>query len=145
MGDTLYALSQGAYSDYHVLALFTSKKLAEQALEAHKADEEWSRDARIEEFDLFDELPEPVTEHYYQVEIWDDGRVTNENIRQATHLPWNHLDGTPKPRPHVRWVRAPMYRDQGGRLEVRGSDEQAVKQAFSDNKARILAEIEGIS
>ena len=33
---------------------------------------------------------------------------------------------------------------EGGRLEVRGSDEQAVKQVFGDNKARILAEKAGI-
>lgn len=142
----VWAITTGAYSDYSVRALFSSKRAAKQAAEANNKDEDgWHRDTEIEVFYLYDEVPVKVTEFFYQVEIWDDGRVTNERNHATTCLPWNHLWGLPKARPDVRYVRAPMYRDKGGRLEVRGTDEQAVKQAFSDNKARLLAEAKGVT
>jgi hypothetical protein len=141
----IYAVTTGSYSDYRVRSLFTSKKLAKTAAEATgKEDDSWYSDAEVEEFYLYDHVPEPVTEFYYQAELWDDGRVTNEHQRSETRLPWTHLWGVPPKRPDVRYVRAPMYKGKAGRLEVRGSNEQAVKQSFSDNKARILAEKAGI-
>jgi hypothetical protein len=39
-----------------------------------------------------------------------------------------------------RWVRAPVHDGKGGRLEVYGTDEQRVRQTFSDRKAQLLTE-----
>jgi hypothetical protein len=141
----IYAVTTGSYSDYRVKALFTSKKLAKAAAEATAADtESWYGDASVETFHIYDEVPEKATAWYYQANLWDDGTVTEERLTSDTALPWNLLWGEAPARPSVRFVRAPIHKNKGGRLEVRGSDEQAVKQAFSDNKARILAEKAGI-
>jgi hypothetical protein len=134
----LWALTAGSYSDYQVHALFPTKKLAEAGVEAHNKDKEaWIEGAQVETLYLYDEVPEPTTSWKYQAELWDDGLTTNEYLDSTTALPWNHLRGEAPKRPKVRYVRAPIYNNKGGRLEVYGSDEQAVKQAFSDNKARI--------
>lgn len=143
----VWALTTGSYSDYSIKALFTKKRLAKAAMLVNKADSEaWSYgDENVETFYLYDEVPEPSTTWYYQANLWDDGTVTEERLTSTTALPWNHWWGEGTERPHVRYVRAPIHQNRGGRLEVRGSDEQAVKQAFSDNKARIRVERAGIT
>jgi hypothetical protein len=147
----VWSLSSGSYSDYQVLALFTTKKLAEAALVAHQAEEEYP-EARVEEFTLYDEVPERATVYLIVSVLWDDGRETASQLwgdskpgvlTSTTKLPWNHwYRGTPRVK--SSFVRAPVYKNQGGRLEAWGTDEQAVKQAFSDRKARIVAEREGL-
>lgn len=142
----VYSLSDGEYSDYRVKALFPTRDLAERAVEAHEADpESWGYGSHIEEFWVYSEIPEKSTAYHLMADIWDDGTVGAEGLNVEQALPWNHLHGPPPKRPNVRYVRAPIHKNKGGRLEVYGSDEQSVRQAFGDNKARILAEQAGIT
>lgn len=148
---TVWGLTTGSYSDYQVRALFTTRELAEQAVEAHNATDRYSWDgASVEAFTFYDYVPEQVTVWTYVVTIWEKGankgKVAGEDLRSETDYPWKfHYDETPTRRPQVQFIRAPVHRGLGGRLVVRGTDEQAVKQAFSDNKARILAGVEGLT
>ena len=145
MSKKMWALSSGSYSDYRVKVLFASKKLAEEAVRADNADKESWGESFSEVFEVYDTVPEMVTVHVWQEAIYDDGTTSDFRASAHSHLPWNHYwDYAENGRPKVRFVRAPMYHNRGGRLEVSGTDEQAVKQAFTDNKARILAEAQGL-
>ena len=142
----MWSLSSGHYSDYSVKALFATKKMAEDAVRLDKADKDSFNDPYVESFDVHDELPDFVTVYFMTENLWDDGTTSAFRSDAMTHLPWNHYwDYGKMGRPKVDFIRAPMHNGKGGRLEVRGTDEQAVKQAFSDNKARILAESQGVA
>ena len=52
---TCYAITEGEYSDYRVLAVFSTKELAEKELP------KYGGDAEIEEFPFDPEIPEPPT------------------------------------------------------------------------------------
>jgi len=135
---TVYAVSQGSYSDYRVEVLFESREQAE-LIAAENND--YFSDKRVEEFLLYDEgeMPTKMAEYSLVCEIFDAGIVQERDPGITVEYPWAFWSGTPTERPKVRYVRAPIHKDKGGRLEVRGSNKQAVQQAYSDNKARILS------
>ena len=134
----VWALSQGEYSDYSVIALFTTKKLAEEAAGLNNSDR-WSR-AFVEEFVLYDETVETVDEYKIMQDIWDaDALIPEPTVTHTVKMPWAFWDGEPPKRAKVRWVRAPIHQGKGGRLEVRGRDRDAVVKAYTDNAARIIA------
>jgi hypothetical protein len=147
MGDPVkvWAVSQGSYSDYSVKALFPTKKLAEAARVAHAAEEEWD-EGRVEWFYLYDEVPEPVTAYYMTETLWDNGDTSDMYERAETRLPWNHWNAPPaNGRPQVWFVRAPVHENKGGRLDVKGYDLQAVRQAFGDRKGMERAKRMGLT
>lgn len=145
MSATVYALAVGAYSDYHIKALFPTEELAEEAVKANKGDDRWHDESRVEAFILYDEIPERITVYRVQEVIWDNGETTDYRADESTNLPWNQwYDFNENGRPEVRYVRAPVHRNKGGRLEVSGTDQQAVNQAFGDDKAKLLAKAAGI-
>ncbi len=144
-GVKAYAVVSGSYSDYTVHAIFTNRLAALEAAVQHGQDDTYSA-ADVEDIVLYEDVPEKETIYRMIQTIWDDGRV-QDDLRQDsdTRLPWNTWYDAPRDgRPKVRYVRAPMHKDKGGRLEVFGRDEQAVKQAFSDRKAQILAGPQGL-
>lgn len=142
---SVWALSKGEYSDYSVVAIFATKRQAEAAQrEAKNQPVEFGDDYRVESFPFFAEDASPpmvVTRYERHVDIMDDGSTGKE--RNSSHREWefDQLYRCGR-RPSVRFVRAPVHHDKGGRLEVRGTDEQAVAQAFSDNLARIRANVD---
>ena len=137
----IWAVTRGSYSDYRVQALFATKEQAQHHLAVARgtSGDIWNRPEDIEEFDFYDEGEEPVlvTEYSRMAEVWDDGRVTQEREGVRTEWDYDPLFGRPTARPSVRFVRAPIHKDKGGRLEIRGTDKQAVDQAFSDNLAQL--------
>lgn len=138
MSKKIWALSSGVYSDYTVHALFTTKELAEQAAEVHRGHEDYRyEEPRVEEFYLYEEIPERVTIYKYQTNIWDDGTETDVRQNFETGFPWQHWRAVVRVR--SRYVRAPFHNDRGGRLEVWGTDEKAVAKTFSDKRAMIMA------
>ncbi len=135
----IWVLSTGSYSDYSVVAAFPTKALAEAAMNANATlDEElWSGNTyRVESLPLFIEPPQIVTTYSLSAEISDNGtvRLSPERTRREWEFDQLYQSG---PRPFVRFVRAPVHKDKGGRLDVHGTDQRAVEQAFSDNVARI--------
>jgi hypothetical protein len=143
----VYALSAGSYSDYRVLALFPTRKLAKEAAAAERLADSWAHDADVEEFYLYDEVPEHVTVWRIHQDLMDDGTEGEKREWAITELPWSHYENIEalEKRPVTRFVRAPIHQGRGGRLEVMGLDQTAVRKVFSDRKAEIVAAREGIS
>jgi hypothetical protein len=134
------------YIDYRVLALFTSERDAKNHLATVKVNprREYGDGDRIEEFLLYPDGNEPkrVTTYEHIVTVWDLGVVTGELERSRTEWEYDTIYSRPKLRPEVRFVRAPMHENKGGRLEVRGSNRKAVDQAYSDALARLKVSID---
>jgi len=136
---TVWAVTRGSYSDYKVLAIFAANADAERHLATASASGIWNRAESVEQFDFYDEgeQPELITWYERSAVILDDGSATHENESVQTDWDYDQLYGHQTARPSVRFVRAPIYQDKGGRLEIRGTDRQAVNQSYGDNLAQI--------
>jgi len=137
----VHAVSSGTYSDYRVHALFHSESDAEKARAQLAGSEDfYGGSARVESFHLFDEGEPvvPVPWRMVRVNIWDDGTTGDVDEANEMKWPWEFEAGR---RVDVRWVRAPVHQGKGGRLEVYGTDLQAIGQSFSDNRAQVLASV----
>lgn len=141
-----WAATSGSYSDYRICAVFATKRQAEAAVAAAQmAEDAWPNPDSVVEFFFYSEGAEPrlLTVYNRQVTIWDDGTFEEHDLRIRTEWEYDQLfDRGSDRRPSVRFVRAPMHNNKGGRLEVRGIDEQAVAQAYSDNLARIRTTVD---
>lgn len=134
----VWLVSSGSYSDYRVHCAAPSKKAAQGIVDALNGADEWTK--------YFAESV-PVIEKAVRVTIYgneaiiaDDGTVREESVRDRAE--WNVDPLYPERlRPvTIRWVRAPCYHDQAGRLEVYGTDRERVRKAFSDVKAQLIAD-----
>ena len=84
------------------------------------------------------ENAERVTIYGLDAVIEDDGTVREESVRDRDE--WN-VDPLYPVRPATaRWVRAPIYNGQAGRLEVYGLDEERVRKTYSDMRAELIAD-----
>jgi len=137
MRKKIWALESGHYSDREVHCLFTNKADADKA--ALTEDPYGGGGYNVVSYDVFDVMPEPMTQ-YSMVEVISDANPSYINttvVTEETKYPWMFWDSVPRGA-RARYVRAPMYGDTAGRLEVKGDDKQAVQQVFSDNRAVIL-------
>ena len=134
----VWALSSGSYSDYEVSVLFTTEEAAEEA--AKEASASHYDRYNVEEFILYDGVPEMVTMHTMEFDVLDTNpsSVTSSEAKSVTRYPWQFArNGVPSRRVHVRVRRYPYPQPRtAGR--VSGLDLQAVQQAFSDHRARVL-------
>lgn len=134
----VWALSKGSYSDYRVLAIFETEKDAKAALQQNHAitPDEWDQADRIEPMWYYPTgaVPQQVTRYDMNQDLWDDGTTGTFHDRSFVEWEYDMLFYVGA-RPRVRQVRAPIHKGEGGRLEVRGTDQQAVRQAFSDHVA----------
>ncbi len=137
---TMYAVASGEYSDYRVVCVCDSEARAEAVAASLRDDSDgWRRDARVESINYVDHPPEKVTVHHASVEVFDDGTTREQRQPwQTTEWPFDHWE--PLDAVSWRWVRAPMYNCKGGRLDVRGTDQERVRRVFSDRRAQLLAE-----
>jgi hypothetical protein len=139
--ETVWALSRGSYSDYRVLCIVRggedeAKLLAARANAA--GDELYEDPYEAEELAVVDPDVQKVEILTLTSEIFDDGRTKESDPRIRVEWPFDALYGTPSLR--WRWVRAPMYRDKGGRLEVWGTDHERVRRVFSDRRAMLMTD-----
>ena len=134
-----WVVSSGAYSDYRVVCVCDSKKRAQTVAAAMRGDPDGYRgDARVEQLPFVNFDPEKVPVYHRSVVVMDNGTTTSESQRVSYEWPfdqWEPLDPV-----SWRWVRAPVYAGKGGRLDVRGTDEERVNRVFSDRRAQLLAE-----
>lgn len=131
-----WAVSSGSYSDYRVKCIVSSKKLAEQ-IAAVETDGYTSY--FVESIPFFDRMPERITVHGIQANLWDDD--TSDEAAVSERVEWEHDMLYPEQIAPVRWrwVRAPVHNTKGGRLEVYGTDLTRVRKVFSDRRALILS------
>ncbi|HKZ20334.1 MAG TPA: hypothetical protein VJQ57_09505 [Acidimicrobiia bacterium] len=139
MGDEIHVVSSGLYSDYQVLCACPSKEDAETVAAKLRGDRDgWRSDAVVETLPLVSGDVRKVEILLMQETVWDDGRTDRilDDIR--AEWPFDSLRGIV--RVAWRWVRAPMHNNQGGRLEVWGTDHNRVRKVFSDRRAMALAD-----
>lgn len=137
MSDRVWVVSSGSYSDYRVHCAAPSKKAAQAIVVALNGDE--TCNYFIEQVPVIDKA-EKVTIYGVEAIVTDDGTVRDESVRDSDE--WNVNPLYPQRlRPvTVRWVRAPIYNGQAGRLEVYGLDRERVGKTFSDMKAQLVAD-----
>ena len=137
MSDRVWVVSSGSYSDYRVHCAAPSKKAAQAIVVALNGDE--TCNYFIEQVPVIDKA-EKVTVYGIEAIITDAGTVREESVRDRDE--WN-VDPLYPYRlcpVTVRWVRAPIYNGQAGRLEVYGLDEERVRKTYSDMRAQLLAD-----
>ncbi len=135
MADAIYLITEGEYSDYHVVAAYTTREKAEEAIERlRRLGYSGRSDPEIEEFPL-DGTPRYQPLYYCIVEV-ETGEVLRE--WETNQLLWSEEAMPPDEDADWTW---------GGRLVVRGGTargaEVARKIAF-DKRTQILAEREGV-
>ena len=138
MSDRVWLVSSGSYSDYRVHCAAPSKKAAQGIVDALNGDDEWIK-YFVERVPVVDKA-EKVTIYGVEAIVTDDGTVREESVRDRDE--WNVDPLYPQRlRPvTVRWVRAPIYNGQAGRLEVYGLDEERVRKTYSDMRAELIAD-----
>ena len=137
-GGRVWLVSSGSYSDYRVHCAAPSKKAAQGIVDALNGDDEWIK-YFVERVPVVDKA-EKVTIYGVEAIVTDDGTVREESVRDRDE--WN-VDPLYQQRLRpvtVRWVRAPIYNGQAGRLEVYGTDEERVRKTYSDMRAQLLAD-----
>jgi hypothetical protein len=134
---TVWVVSSGSYSDYRVHCAAPSKKAAQGIVDALNGDETYNY--FIEQVPVIDKA-EKVTIYGVEAIVTDRGTVREESVRDRDE--WNVDPLYPERlRPvTVRWVRAPIYNGQAGRLEVYGTDRERVRKTFSDMKAQLVVD-----
>lgn len=138
MSDRVWLVSSGSYSDYRVHCAAPSKRAAKEIAAALNADQERGR-FMVESLPVIDRA-EQVTVYGIEAIITDAGTVREESVRDRDE--WN-VDPLYPYRlcpVTIRWVRAPIYNGQAGRLEVYGTDRERVGKTFSDMKAQLVAD-----
>ena len=137
-GGRVWLVSSGSYSDYRVHCAAPSKKAAQGIVDALNGDDEWIK-YFVERVPVVDKA-EKVTIYGVEAIVTDDGTVREESVRDRDE--WN-VDPLYQQRLRpvtVRWVRAPIYNGQAGRLEVYGTDRGLVLKTFSDMRAELIAD-----
>jgi len=137
---TVWVVSSGSYSDYRVHCAAPSERAAKEIAAAMNADHARG-DYMVESLPVIDRA-ERVTIYGVEAIVTDNGTVREESVRDRDE--WNVDPLYPQRlRPvTVRWVRAPIYHGQAGRLEVYGLDEERVRKTYSDMRAQLLADPE---
>ena len=134
---TVWVVSSGTYSDYRVHCAALSKAAAQGIVAALNGAD--GRRYFAEPVPAI-ENAERVTVYGIEAIVTDDGTVREESVRDRDE--WNVDPLYPQRlRPvTVRWVRAPIYNGQAGRLEVYGLDEERVRKTYSDMRAELIAD-----
>jgi hypothetical protein len=120
---TVYAVTQGSYSDYSVRALFTDEALAI----AHAA-ELPNEPGQVEEFPLLDEAPT----QFVVYSMSNDTYLVKPDMdkpHEWQFLQWSYARGL--------YRRAEVNEWRKGSVRVEGWDKEAVAQAFRDRVSRI--------
>lgn len=134
----VWLVSSGTYSEYLVHCAAPSEQAAYDIVDALNTTGKWAK-YFVEEVPVINKAKQ-FTVYGLEVVISDDGTVRAEAVFDRDE--WN-VDPLYPERRHpvtVRWVRAPIYEDQAGRLEVYGLDQERVRKTFSDMKARLVAD-----
>ena len=139
MSDSVWLVSSGAYSNYRVHCAAPSKKAAKAIIAALNSDEQTRHYYFIEQVPVIDKA-EKVTIYGMEAVISDRGNLSGETTSERSE--WN-VDPLYPERMHpvtIRWVRAPCYYGNAGRLEVYGTDRERVRKTYSDMRAQLLAD-----
>jgi hypothetical protein len=135
--EVVYVISSGEYSDYSVLCACPSKEDAETLVSRMNAagGSPYRGDCVVEELAMLPADAQQVEILHMSVTLWDDGRQADEHQHRQVEWPLGYYVPV-----RWRWVRAPMHRDKGGRLEVSGTDHERVRKVYGDRRALLLSD-----
>jgi|WetSurMetagenome_2_1015567.scaffolds.fasta_scaffold15523_12 hypothetical protein len=125
----VYVVTEGSYSDYHIVAVFRDRKEAETFVGSN-VDE-------IEEYELYEKQPVRQVVYYAKAESPD----WNVEERSWVAWPWDSYYGLSRPVAD-EWPQQGLW---PRRVTVHGSDMGEVRMALYDRIAKIKAEQEGIA
>lgn len=135
-----WAVSKGSYSDYGVLCICPDKKTAERiAHDVNAAESSYGEPAFVEQIPFLAES-RMVQTYGLECEVWDNGTTSETRERNRVEHEADMLYPEHNRPVMKRWVRAPMYHNKGGRLEVFGTDRERVRRVFSDTRAQLVAD-----
>jgi hypothetical protein len=139
MSDKVYLVTEGSYSDYHVVAAFASKELAEEfaAGPANK----WG-DMGVEEYDVYSELPTPTI--IYTGEVQREANGWPDDIEVSSYLRWPWDDDVSRRGEVSAWKMAGS-RERPRRFTCQHTDREAVIKILSDRVAQEKALEAGIA
>lgn len=118
---TIYAVTDGDYSDYRILGLYSTIEKAERAKKlfaAHNDIDEWSVDKEPDGV--------PAGMFRYSVRMYKDGRVESANIESAEYMPSRE------------W--APYGDDQTVHFDMWATDEKHAIKIANERRLRLIAE-----
>lgn len=128
----IWAITQGEYSDYGVVAIMASKELAEEYAALHQGSGRYDT-YRVEEFDFLDSVPEHVP--VLTITCYVGGLYKNKDVTERIE---NVLvSDNPKSCTHN------AYYSQYGKdisITVRGTDFERVRKVFSEQRAIALTD-----
>lgn len=138
--ETVYVISSGSYSDYRVHAVVKGGVKDAQRLvdRANGIRDSYHDDYTVESLPVVTADVERVSILSLQENIWDDGTTTELHERTSVEWPFDTMYDLADL--SWRWVRAPMHKNRGGRLEVRGTDHERVRKVFSDRRAALMTD-----
>lgn len=140
MSKTMHVISKGDYSDYRVLAVCKSKKVAKRLAARYNAREasEYYQ-ARVEEIYYVDDPDiKRVETLEITINLWDDG--TENEAHQSYRVEWPFDTLFELTECSWRWVRAPIHKGLGGRLEVRGTNHELVLKVYGEKRAMLKSD-----
>jgi hypothetical protein len=129
----VFAMSSGEWSDYGIDALFTTRDLAEEAIRAKSAADRYV----VEEFELYDRIPEKVTLFSVYETLLDDGSTEDFSEDVESGYPWDNSEWFAEngsDRPTFKSLRAPYLNGRGVRVVVSGRSREKVMKAYHDRK-----------
>ena len=134
--DLLWAVTSGDYDSYRVHAIFEDEADAKEAASIRHDYKDYQVEAML--VGRRGQKPsEMVTTYSLRQELRDDGQHFDHAIDVDTE-PWFDKLYESDAKPRTRFVRAPVHEGKGGRMEVRGTDREAVLAAADDLRAKLL-------
>jgi hypothetical protein len=135
MPKTLWAVTQGCYSDYRVLCVCPTEAIAELVAEKYNATERYG-DAITEEFPLIDDCdPEPIPVLWMRTRLCDASHETDREEWIEVYWPFDMSpDDVVNAAVSWSWARAADW----GTLRVGGVDHERVRRVFSQKRAELM-------
>lgn len=130
---TVHVISSGSYSDHRVFAVVQGTREQAEALAARASQGSPYYGYDVEELLVVSPDVQQVSLLTLLIDVWDDGSAGEVRESIQTVWPFDSVYGTPDV--SRRWVRAPIHHGLGGRLEVRGTDHERVRKAYSETLA----------
>jgi len=123
MSSKVYVVTSGEYSDYHIVAVYQSRKLAEQCAKL-------GREAEVEEWPIRTGLPKKLANFSCELD-------KNHNDVESSRNLWEDLVWPNE-------MNDVNVHDNGYFLRVDGYNPDKVKKVFADRVAKYKAEKEGL-
>ena len=135
---TIYIVTEGEYSAYHIAAAFSSRDAAERYAELECIHRGPYPSVEVGEYPLYDTLP-PLTITY--TAVWLERHAGGTGIRVTKVASWGE-GAQPPHRPEV--TERDTY-DGRRRISAVGDSEEAVRRSVADRVAAYLAHKEGVA